>query len=118
MARSIKGLFRSQGAKVFVVVGNLHVIKDIEWEDHVMNPHGFISSYLFKLTPQLRLFSIGQCIDESPSKCDFTKTLGHIEGAVAVNCDERFSDWKIGILSSVAAKPKPVCDMFDGVIIY
>jgi hypothetical protein len=33
MARSIKGLFRSQGAKVFVVVGNLHVLKNIEWED-------------------------------------------------------------------------------------
>ena len=118
MARSIKGLFRSQGAKVFVVVGNLHVIKVIEWEDRVINPDGFISSYLFKLTPQLRLSSIGQCIDERPSQCDFTKAFGHLEGAVAVNCDERFADWKIGIVSPVAAKPTPVCDMFDGVIIY
>ena len=118
MARSIEGLFRSRGVKVFVVVGNLHVIKDIEWEDKVIDPHGFISSYLFKLNPQLRLFSIGQCIDELPSECDFTKTFGHLKGAVAVNCDERFADWKIGILSPVAAKPKPVCDMFDGVIIH
>jgi hypothetical protein len=118
MARSIKKLFNDRGVKVFVVVGNLHVIKNIKWEDKVMNPHGFIPSYLSKLFPQLQLFSIGQCIDERPSQCDFTKAFGHIEGAVAVNCDERFSDWKIGILSSVAAKPKPVCDMFDGVIIY
>ncbi len=103
---------------MFAVVGNLHVIKDIEWEDKVMNPHGFISSYLLKLTPQLRLFSIGQCVDERPSQCDFAKAFGHIEDAVAVDCDERFADWKIGILSPVAAKPKAVCDMFDGVIIY
>ena len=118
MARSIKGLFAKRGGKVFVVVGNLHVLKNIEWEDRVMNPHGFIPSYLSKLSPQLKLFSIGQCIDESLSECDFTKAFGHLEGAVAVNCDERFSDWRIGILSPVAAKPKPVCDMFDGVIIY
>jgi hypothetical protein len=118
MARSIEGLFAKRGAKVFVVVGNLHVLKRIEWEDRIVNPHGFIPSYLSKLSPQLKLFSIGQCIDESPSECDFTKTFGHLEGAVAVNCDERFADWKIGIVSFVAAKPTPVCDMFDGVIIY
>ena len=118
MARSIERLFRSRGTKVLVVVGNLHVIKDILWEDKVLNPHGFISSYLLKLNPQLRLFSIGQCVDERPSQCDFTKAFGHFEGAVAVDCDERFPDWKIGILSSVAAKPTPACHMFDGVIIY
>ena len=118
MARSIEGLFAKRGAKVFVVVGNLHVLKNIEWEDRIVNPHGFIPSYLSKLSPQLKLSSIGQCIDEDPSQCDFTKAFGHLEGAVAVNCDERFADWKIGIVSFVAAKPTPVCDMFDGVIIY
>ena len=120
MARSIEGLFRSRGVKVFVVVGNLHVLKNIEWGDRVINPDGFIRTYLSKLSPQLKLFSIGQCVDERPSQCDFTKAFGLIEGFVAVNCDEseRFSDWQIGILSPVAAKPKAVCDMFDGVIIY
>ena len=118
MAHSIEKLFVRPGVKVFVVVGNLHVIKNIEWEDGVLDPHGFIPSYLSNLKPQLRLFSIGQCIDELPSQCDFTKTFSHLEDAVAVDCEERFSAWKIGILSAVAAEPTGVCDMFDGVIVY
>ena len=118
MAHSIEKLFVEPGVKVFVVVGNLHVIKNIKWEDEVLDPHGFIPSYLSKFKPRLRLFSIGQCIDELPSECDFTKAFGHNEGAVAVDCEDRFSAWKIGILSAVAAEPTGVCDMFDGVIVY
>ena len=47
MARSIEGLFRSQGAKVLVVVGNLHVLKYIEWEDIFNRTHFPCLSVLF-----------------------------------------------------------------------
>ena len=119
MARSIAKIFhRNPNAKVLVVVGNLHILKKIEWEDQVQNPHGFIRSYLNELMPHLRMFSIGQCIDESPNECDFTREFSDLEGAVAMDCDRRFAGWKIGIMAPVAAKPIEVREMLDGVIVY
>ncbi len=119
MARSIAKIFhRNPNAKVLVVVGNLHVMKKIQWEDHVKNPHGFIRSYLNELISSYQMFSIGQCIDESPNECDFTREFGHLEGAVAMDCNGRFAGWTIGFMVPVAAKPIEVCDMLEGVIVY
>jgi len=119
MARSIAKIFhRNPNAKLLVVVGNLHILKKIEWEDGVSNPHGFICSYLNELTSHLSMFSIGQCIDESPKECDFTREFSQLEGAVAMDCDGRFAGWKIGIMSPVAAKPIQVYELLDGVIVY
>jgi len=43
MARSITKIFDSNSrAKVLIVVGNLHILKKVIWEEHVKNPHGFI----------------------------------------------------------------------------
>lgn len=119
MARSIAKIFhRNPNAKVLVMVGNLHVLKKIEWKNTVPNPHGSIRSYLNILTPHRRMFSIGQCIDESRNECHFTREFSHFEGAVAMDCDGRFAGWRIGFMASVAAKPIEACDMLDGVIVY
>ena len=119
MARSIAKIFhRNSNAKVLAVVGNLHVLKKIEWEDTVPNAHGFIRSYLNRLTPQRPMFSIGQLIDESPNECDFTRVFSHMEGAIAMDCNGRFAGWKIGFMVPVAAKPPEVWDILDGFIIY
>ena len=67
MARSIAQAFEQDPtAKMLVMVGNLHVLKKIEWEEHVPNAHGFIRTYLKQMSPRLRPFSISQLIDESP----------------------------------------------------
>jgi hypothetical protein len=119
MARSIVKIFRrNSNAKVLVVVGNLHVLKKIEWKNTVPNPHGSIRSYLNRLTPHRRMFSIAQLIDESPNECDFTSAFSHVEGAVAMDCNGRFTSWRIGFMAPVAAKPAEVWDMLDGVIVY
>jgi hypothetical protein len=119
MARSIVRIFRENpNAKALLVAGNLHVLKKIEWEDTVPNSHGFIRTYLSEFMPRLRAFSIGQCIDQTPNECDFTRAFSKLEGAVAMDCDGRFSDWKIGITRLVAAKPAKVWEILDGVIVY
>ncbi len=119
MARSIAKIFhRNPNAKVLVVVGNLHILKKIEWEDHIQNPHGSIRSYLNVSTPHRRMFSIGQLIEESPNECDFTNAFSHLEGAVAMDCNGRFAGWRIGFMAPVAAKPIEVCEQLDGIIVY
>ncbi|GAI31659.1 unnamed protein product, partial [marine sediment metagenome] len=119
MARSIAKIFhQNSNAKVLVVVGNLHVLKKVDWEDTVPNPHGSIHPYLNVLAPHRRIFSIGQCIDESPKECEFTREFSHLEGAVVMDCDRKFSGCNIGIMAPVAAKPIEVREMLDGVIVY
>jgi len=119
MAGSIARIFhRNPNAKILVVIGNLHVLKKIEWKDKVSNPHGFVRSYLNELTPQRRMFSIGQCIDKRPNECDFTRQFSSVGGAVPIDCDRRFPGWNIGIMATVAAKPSEIWELLDGIIVY
>ena len=114
----ISCVFKNLDSKMLVVVGIFHVFKKIVWQDHVPNKTGSIREYLSGIVPALRAFSIGQLIDEDPSECDFTKTFSPIKGSVAIDCTERFSDWKIGVSSAIAIKNTEPCQLFDGLIIY
>lgn len=119
MARVIAEVFRlNPNSKMLVVVGNLHILKRIDWEVGVVRRHGFIRSFLDELLPNRPIFSIAQCIDQPRDKCDFTREFSSIEGVVALDCDKRFAGWKIGLMSSVAAKYKAVWELFDGILIY
>jgi hypothetical protein len=62
--------------------------------------------------------SIGQVIGESVYEDDFRREFGYIDGAVAVDLDERFAGWKLGIMQSMAIKPAEVWELLDGVIVY
>ena len=118
MAKSICRVFdQDSNAKIMVIVGNLHTLKRIRWEDHVANKHGFIPSYLSKLKSELKVFSICQLIKNSPARWDSSKNQSENK-PVALDCDGSFSDWKLGILENVAAKPMKAYEMVDGVIVY
>jgi hypothetical protein len=94
---------------MLVVVGNFQVFKKVEWQDHVPNKTGSIREYLEILLPNLKAFSIGQLIDENPNECDFTKEFGPIESSVAIDSDERFSGWNLGMTSAIAIKNTEPC---------
>ena len=119
MARSIVKAFRKKPkAKMLVVVGNLHVLKVLNWQDHVSNQHKSIYRYLKDMMPKIRMFSISQLIDENPKECDFTEVFGSIDDSVAVDCDRRFDNWKFGPASIIAIKPTATRDLVDGIIVY
>jgi len=103
---------------MLVVVGNNHILKKLDWQDHVVNKLGSIRQYSSKTVCGLRIFSIGQVIGESVYEDDFRREFGHIEGAVAVDLDERFAGWKLGIVESVAIKREEVWEqLLDGVVV-
>jgi hypothetical protein len=119
MARSIaKILQKNPNAKMLLVVGNNHVLKKLDWQDHVPNQHRSIREYLSKKRSNLRIFSIGQIIGDSIYECDFRKKFSNLDGAVAADLDERFAGWKLGITQSLAIKPAEACELLDGVIVY
>ena len=119
MAESIAKVFRHRpAAKVFVVLGNNHILKKLDWQDHVLDKNRSIRTYLNELAPGLPIFSIGQLIDENPGECDFTRRFAYMNGSVAMDCDNSFREWKIGITSVMAIKPTEPCELVDGVIVY
>ncbi len=46
------------------------------------------------------------------------REFGPIDGAVAVDQNERFAVWKLGITQSVAIKPAEVWELLDGIVVY
>jgi uncharacterized iron-regulated protein len=119
MAKSIVGIFESsQNAKMLVVVGNNHILKKLDWEETVINRHRSIREYLSEKRSNLCNFSIGQVIGESIYEDDFAERFGPIEGTVALDLDERYAGWKLGIVESLAIKPAEVWELLDGVIVY
>jgi hypothetical protein len=119
MARSIVDVFESnQNAKMLAVVGNNHVLKKLDWQDHVINQYRSIRKYLLQKRRKLRIFSIGQVIGETVYEDDFRREFGPVEGSVVVDLDERFAGWKLGIMQSMAVKPAEVWELLDGVIVY
>ena len=119
MARQIADVFRKDpNARMLAVPGTFHVLKEMRWQDHVPNKKKSVYGYLTRLAPEIEAFSIGQLIDEDPAECDFTRQFGPMDGAVALDCDERFSGWKMGIQFDIAIKPTQACDLVDGLIVY
>jgi hypothetical protein len=119
MARSITGVFESDSnAKMLVLVGNNHVLKKLNWQDKVINKHKSIREYLSEKRGGLRMVSIGQVIGKSVYEDDFRREFGQIEGAVAIDLDERFAGRKLAITQSMAIKPAGVWELLDGVIVY
>ncbi|ABW68742.1 hypothetical protein [Desulfosudis oleivorans] len=119
MAQVISGLYQNTpGCRILVVLGNLHVLKQLEWEEGVGSEDKPVVQYLEADLPGVPLFSIGQVIDYSPDTCDFTRSFTAIPGAVAVDCTTRFAGWKLGILDPVAIKETEAYRMLDGLIVY
>ena len=47
MAKSIAKIFQQNpNAKMLVIVGDNHILKKLDWQDHVPNPHRSIREYL------------------------------------------------------------------------
>jgi hypothetical protein len=119
MAKTIAKIFKSSpDSKMLVVVGNLHVLKKLDWQDHVPNKHRSIREYLLDANHNLKMFSIGSVIGDSIYQDDFRNRFSGQEGSVALDLDERFRGWKSGIVQSIAIKHTEVWELLDGLIVY
>ncbi len=119
MAQRISGLLKDDSCKkMMVVMGNLHMLKKLDWEDHIKSGHKAIREYLSISNPEIKMFSIAQVIDEDPEECDFTKEFSDLPDAVALDCSAKHRDWKLGVLAPIAIKKTEPYDAFDGLIVY
>ena len=85
MTNGCHGLSSLLPGKILVVVGNLHIFKKLDWENHLPNKHLAIRQYIKRERPRTRMWSVGQVIDGDPGKCTFTEVFGQLPGAVALD---------------------------------
>ena len=119
MAKSICNLLNKEpNTKILVIVGNLHALKDIVWDENVPNKTGVIRTYLSEFNPDLKVFSICQFINnviiENGPGSDFTKDII----SVAFDCTGSFLNYDLNVLQSVAAKSMKANEITDGLVIY
>jgi hypothetical protein len=72
IANLIAAVFESNpNAKILVVVGNNHILKKLDWQNHVFDNHKSVRQYLSKKCNGLSIFSIRQIIGETVYQDDF-----------------------------------------------
>ena len=119
MARSLLEKFQGNySAKILVILGSLHTLKKLEWEEHVPNKHLSIREYVALERPAIKMWSVGQVIGKKAEQCDFTKRFGPLPDAVALDLDERYRGWKLGLTATIAIVPAECFEMVEGLIVY
>jgi hypothetical protein len=111
-------LLKALPGKILVVVGNLHTLKKLEWEPQVPAKHLSIRQYIKRERPETRMWSVGQMIHGNPDECDFTKQFSSLPYAVALDLDNRYQGWKMGMTAPIAIVPAECFDLVDGLIVY
>ena len=116
MAKTLESIFEeNHNSTILVIVGNLHTIKKVEWSNPSIKD-GVIRSYLSNARPDLSIFSVAECIDDSEEECDFRRVFGGTRNPIAV--ETKGLDFKLGTLSVIAAKPMTAREAVDAVIVY
>ena len=116
MAKRISETFTAYGGvKMLVIVGNLHVLKKIEWQIPGIRDQ-FIRYHLDQMNPDLSSYSVAESINESAENCDFQKWFGRDSGPVGI--ETLVFDRKLGITRTIAAKPMSAHEAVDAVIVF
>ena len=100
------------------IVGSLHTLKKLEREDQVPNKHLSIWEYIKRERPSTKMWSVGQMIDGNPNECDFTREYSSLPGAVALDLDDRYRGWQMGLTAPISIVPAECFELVDGLIVY
>jgi hypothetical protein len=104
--------------KVLAVLGSFHVFRQLPWQRRIRNGHKAIRTLLDQQHPGLTMFSIVNILSQTAAVCDFGRRLGPAPGAVAVDMDSTFDDWRLGFTACLAIKPAPTWQLLDGIIVH
>jgi hypothetical protein len=105
-------------AKVMAVVGSLHVLRKLNWQDHLAHQHAALRSYLGELRPHLKMHTVVNVLGGSQEGGDFSRKFGPVPSPVAVEVDKRFAAWQLGLTRCIAIKPTQPHELTDGIIIH
>jgi hypothetical protein len=108
-------------AKVLVILGNMHVLRRLCWNPGVRRGGPSIRTFLDQWQSDLSMFSIINIMswsDRMINGCDFTRRFDPRPCPRAMDLDQRFRGWKLGIIQYAALEPAEPWDLADGIIVH
>jgi len=119
MAMKLASIVRSRNdAKILAVMGSLHVLNRLEWLPEVRDPMPSIRTRLSQNQPAFAMFSIVNIIGSPDTACDFARRMGSLSSDLALDVDQRFKGWELGLTRYAAIAPAEPWTLFDGIIIH
>ena len=119
MAMKLDHIVRGQKeAKILAVMGSLHVLRRLEWRPSVRHPGPSIRTLLTRHQPALSMFSIVNIVGSPDTACDFARRLGSWSSGLALDVDQRFKGWKLGLTQYAAIAPAEPWTLIDGIIVH
>jgi len=119
MAMTLDHIVRGRKeAKILAVMGSLHVLRRLEWLPGVRHPGPSIRTLLTWHQPTLSMFSIVNIIGSPDATCDFARRLGSSSTDLALDVDQRFRGWQLGLTRYAAIAPAEPWTLMDGIIVH
>jgi len=119
MAHRLSHILQSHPkAKILSMLGSSHVLRKLKWQNRMFKGRAAIRTYLEKWRPELRMFSVLHIVDQGESECDFSRRLAPLKGTLALDLDQRFKGWQLGVTACMALAPSQPFELVEGVIIY
>jgi hypothetical protein len=119
MAEQIVRMVRQKPeAKILVILGNLHVLRSLDWQPSISNRPPTIRTCLKRQQPGLSVFSILNIIGNRGQNCDFSRHFGGLSGAVAIELDSTFQNWTLGLTRVLAVQSNAPGQLAEGLIVY
>jgi hypothetical protein len=119
MVQTLLDVFQKDpSAKILTIVGVLYILKKLEWEEYVPEKKLSIRQYIERQKPGIKMWSVGQLINENPDGCDFTRLFSSLPGAVSLYLDDRYQGWKLGLAGPIAILPAECFELVAGLIVY
>ena len=114
----LKVLRGTPNAKILVVVGALHTLKKLDWEERLGDKNLSIRQYILREKPSIKMWSVAQVINQDPAQCDFSRRYNPLPGAVALDLNNQYRGWRLGFTDIIAIVPAQCFELVDGVIVY
>lgn len=119
MALRLSSILRSRPkARILSMLGGSHVLRKLKWQNRIFKGRAAIRTYLERWRPGLRMFSVLHVVNQEAAECDFSRRLAPLNGPLALDLDQRFNGWRLGVTACMALSPCQPHELVEGVIIY
>ncbi len=119
MALNLSSILKLQpNAKILSMLGGSHVLRKLKWQNRIFKGRAAIRTYLEKWRPGLRMFSVLHIVVQEVAECDFSSRLAPLNEPLAMDLDQRFNGWRLGVTACMALAPSQPYELVDGVVIY
>ena len=119
MAMALADLLQAHtDVKILAMLGSLHVLKELDWQPRIIDRQQSIRSLLQQWRPGLKVFSLVHLLAGGDTISDFSARLGPMPGINAVDLDDRFSGWRLGVTDCLAVRYREAYELVDGVIVH